>query len=105
VEKRRFSNRMRDIVNAGRKVVKKEHKEQVRAIRIYSKKDKEGKLPKELQRYKDTKIFDKDARKIFKPGDILGPVTVGLEENLLDREEIAVLKRGPKFCCRRILCK
>ena len=28
-----------------------------------------------------------------------------MEENLLDDEEIAVLRRGPKFCCRRILCR
>ena len=32
-------------------------------------------------------------------------VTVGLEKDLLDSEEIAVLKRGPKFSCRRVLCK
>ena len=105
VEKRRFSNRMRDIVNAERKTVKKEQKEQVRAIRIDSKKEKEMKLPKELQRYKDAKIFDKDARKTFKAGEILGPVTVGLEHDLLDAEEVAILRRGPKFCYRWILCK
>ena len=35
----------------------------------------------------------------------MGPVTVGLEDNLLDVDEVAVLKRGPKFCCRRILCR
>ena len=104
-EKRKFSNRLRDTVNLQRKKVKKEHKDQIRAIRIDSKKLKEVKLPKELRRYRTAKIFDEDARKIFRPGEILGPVTVGLEENLLDDEEIAVLRRGPKFCCRRILCK
>ena len=62
-------------------------------------------MPKELSRYRDAKIFDKDSKKNFKPGEILGPVTVGLEENLLDEEEVAVLKRGPKFCCRRMLCE
>ena len=30
---------------------------------------------------------------------------MGLEENLLDSDEIAILVRGPKFCCRRVLCK
>ena len=62
-------------------------------------------MPKELSRYRDARIFDKDAKKNFKPGEILGPVTVSLEENLLDEEEVAVLRRGPKFCCRRMLCK
>jgi hypothetical protein len=44
---------------------------------------KDLKLPRGLSRYRDEKIFDKDAKKNFKPGEILGPVTVGLEENLL----------------------
>ena len=70
-EKRKFTNKLRDMVNAERRLVKKEHVEQVRAIRIDSKKVKEVKLPKELRRYKDAKIFDKDARRIFKPGEIL----------------------------------
>ena len=104
VEKRKFTNRLRDMVNSERKLVKKEHKEQIRAIRIDSKKEKDVKLPKELHRYKDTKIFDKDARKAYKAGEVLGPVTVGLEHDLLDAEEVAILRRGPKFCCRRILC-
>ena len=30
---------------------------------------------------------------------------MGLEENLLDSDEIAILVRGPKFCCRRVVCK
>ena len=104
-QKRKFTNKLRDKVNSERKLVKKEHKEQVRAIGIDSKKEKEVTLPKELQRYKDAKIFDKDARKTFKAGEILGPVTVGLEHDLLDAEEVAILRRGPKFCCRRILCR
>ena len=32
-------------------------------------------------------------------------MTVGLEDNLLDSDEVAILVRGPKFCCRRVLCK
>ena len=42
---------------------------------------------------------------MFKPGEMIGPVTVGLEDNLLDSDEVAILIRGPKFCCRRVLCK
>ena len=55
-------------MNAERRLIKKEHVEQIRAIRIGSKKVKEVKLPKELLRYKDAKIFDKDARRIFSLG-------------------------------------
>ena len=62
-------------------------------------------IPPELKRYKDAKIFRNDASKVFKPGEVVGPVTVGLEENLLDSDEVAILVRGPKFCCRRVLCK
>ena len=69
------------------------------------KKMKEVSLPVELQRYKEAKVFSRDASKVIKPGEIMGPVTVGLEENLLDVDEVAVLKRGPRFCCRRIICK
>ena len=58
------------------------------AIRIDKNKVKEVKLPKELSRYGDERIFDKDAKRNFKTGEILGPVTVGLEENLLDEEEV-----------------
>ena len=62
-------------------------------------------LPKELNRYREARIFSKDATKVFKPGDMVGPITVGLEDNLLDGDEIAILVRGPKFCCRSVLCK
>ena len=37
-------------------------------------------MPKELQMYKSAKVFDKDARKVFKPGEVMGLVPVGLEE-------------------------
>ena len=87
-EKRKFTNKLRDMVNCERKLVKKEHREQVRAIRIDSKKEKEIKLPKELHRYKDAKIFDKDARKTYKAGEVLGPVTVSLEHDLLDADMV-----------------
>ena len=36
---------------------------------------------------------------------MIGPVMVGLEEKLLDQDEVAILIRGPKFCVRRILCE
>ena len=105
-ERRRIMNKIRDEVGRQRKKIKKDHKNQIREIRMdKKKKEKEQTLPKELLRYKDAKIFDKDARKLFKPGVVMGPVTVGLEEGLLDEDEVAVLVRGPKFCCRRILCK
>ena len=60
-------------------------------------------LPKELQRYKKAEIFQQRAKITFKPGQAIGPVVVGLEEDLLSKEEVAVLVRGPKFCVRRIL--
>ena len=89
-----------------REDIKKDHKNQVREIKMENKKrEKDLTLPKELHRYKDAKVFSKDARKMFKPGEVMGPVTVGLEDNLLDVDEVAVLKRGPKFCCRRIMCR
>ena len=103
-EKKRLSNKVRDEVGRQRREIKRDHKKQIRQIRIDAKKRKrELVLPKELKRYEEARIFMKDARRIFKPGTMLGPVTVGLEENLLDTDEIAVLRRGPKFCCRRIL--
>ena len=58
-------------------------------------------LPSELSRYKKARVFQPDARKTLKPGQAIGPVVVGLEKDLLDKEEIAVLCRGPKFCVRR----
>ena len=67
--------------------------------------DKNRIIPKELKRYSSAKVFQEDARRLFKPGEVMGPVTVGLEDNLLDMEEVAVLKRGPMFCCRRMLRK
>ena len=36
---------------------------------------------------------------------MIGPMMVGLEEKLLDQDEVAILIRGPKFCVRRILCE
>ena len=97
-EKRRMSNRMRDEVGRQREDIKKDHKNQVREIKIeHKKREKDLTLPKELHRYKDAKVFSKDARKVYKPGEVMGPVTVALEENLLDVDEVAVLKRGSMF--------
>jgi hypothetical protein len=36
---------------------------------------------------------------------MIGPMMVGLEERLLDMDEVAILVRGPKFCVRRIMCE
>ena len=105
-EKRRLMNRVRDEVGRQRRLIKKDHQKQIRQIRMDNKcKRKETSLPKELSRYKEAKVFSEEARLTFKPGEVMGPVTVGLEEGLLDQDEIAVLRRGPKFCCRRILSK
>ena len=105
-EKRKMSNRMRDLVGKKRKEIQKDHKKQLRQIKMDMKQRvREMTLPKELERYRNAKIFQKEARRLFKPGEILGPVTVGLEEGLLDEDEVAVLRRGPKFCCRRIINK
>ena len=49
------------------------------------------------------KVFRKDEGESYKPGKAIGPVVVGLEEKLLDDDEIAALCRGPKFCVRRVL--
>ena len=89
-------------------MVRKDHQKQLREIRIGGKKTdserlKKYKLPPELSRYRDDKIFQKDAEVMFRPGQAVGPVVVGLEPNLLDKDEVAILVRGPKFCVRRIL--
>ena len=107
-ERQKCDNKIRDEVERERRLIKKDHNKQVREIRIEMKKksnDKNRIIPKELKRYSSAKVFQEDARRLFKPGEVMGPVTVGLEDNLLDMEEVAVLKRGPKFCCRRMLSK
>ena len=58
-----------------------------------------------MKRYKDCNIFKQHADKIFKPGTIVGPVMIGVENLLLDEEENAVLCKGPKFCIRRTLSR
>ena len=101
-EKRKFMNALRDKLGVSRKLIQKEHKDQVREIRIEGKKEDKLKLPKELGRYKKAKILQAEAGGL-KPGQIIGPVMVGLETNLLTEDEIAALYMGPKFCVRRIL--
>ena len=100
-ERRKFLNTLRDRLTKKRKEVRREHLAQFRAIKIDGKKEDNLKLPKELQRYKTVKVFQKDAKTTLKPGQALGSVVVGLEEGLLDEEEISALIRGPKFCVRR----
>ena len=75
----------------------------MRATKIEGKKEDKMKLPKELNRYKKAKVFQSTARMTLRPGQAVGPVVVGLEEGLLDQDELAILARGPKFCVRRVL--
>ena len=35
----------------------------------------------------------------------MGPVVVGEEADILTNDEVDVLKKGPKFCIRRVLSK
>ena len=106
--RRRFNNRVREAIERSRRLIRKDHQKQIREIRIGGKKtDKERikkyKLPPELNRYKKAGIFQSDADEQFKPGQAIGPVVVGLEADLLDKDEVAIVVRGPKFCVRRIL--
>ena len=39
----------------------------------------------------------------LRPGQAVRPVVVGLEDKILDRDEMAALVRGPKFCVMRVL--
>ena len=59
-ERTKFRNRLRDVVERERHL---DHKKQVSAIRIESK--------KELNWYRDAKIVGKNARKVFKRGRYL----------------------------------
>ena len=102
-DRRKFNNTLNDRLYRKRKEVRKEHQVQLRAIRIDTKKEDKLRLPPELKRYSNVKIFQKDAAESYKPGVAIGPVVVGLEQGLLDKDEIAVLCRGPKFCVRRVL--
>ena len=104
-EKKKFLHSMRDKVARKRQEVKRQHAHQVRAIRIEVKQEVKIRLPKELKRYKDCNIFKQHADKTFKPGTMLGPVMIGVENLLLDEDELSVLCKGPKFCIRRILSK
>ena len=102
-DRRKFLNNMRERLDDLRQGLRRDHKNQVREISMAGKKEDKLKLPPELQRYKRAKIFQPDAKDRLVPGEAIGPVTVGLEENLLDHDEVAILVRGPKFCVRRIL--
>ena len=42
-------------------------------------------------------------KKNYVPGDVKGPVVVGGNTSLLNKDEVAVLTRGPKFTIRRAL--
>ena len=102
-ERRKFLNTLREMLDRRREEVRRDHKRQVREIKIAGKKEDRMKLPKELLRYKKAKIFQPDAKTKLLPGQAIGPMMVGVEDDLLDKDEIAVLVRGPKFCVRRVL--
>ena len=102
-ERRKFNNTLRERLERRRGEVQRDHKNQVRAIRIEKKKEDRMKLPGELSRYKKVKVFQPEAKRTLKPGQAIGPMVVGLEEDLLGKDEIAALCRGPKFCVRRIM--
>ena len=102
-ERRKFNNTLRERLDIRRGEVRRDHQKQIREIRIAGKKEDRMKLPKELQRYKKAGVFQLDARTKLIPGRAIGPMVVGLEDDLLDKDEIAVLVRGPKFCVRRVL--
>ena len=99
-ERRKFLNTLREMLDRRREEVRRDHK---REIKIAGKKEDRMKLPKELLRYKKAKIFQPDAKTKLLPGQAIGPMMVGVEDDLLDKDEIAVLVRGPKFCVRRVL--
>ena len=98
-------NRARDKVNTMRKDLRTKNEAKVRHIRMRRKQEVKFKLPPELVRYKDAKIFSNEAEELFKPGQILGPVIVGGNTTLLSVEEAMVLAKGPKFTIRRVLSK
>ena len=102
---KRFINKVRDKAGGLRQALKKHHLQRIRDIRIKRKEEKRFELPQELRRYKSAKIFLDEHEGEFKPGDMLGPVIVGGNNYLLNKDEVAVLSRGPKFTIRRILSK
>ena len=102
-ERRKFLNTLRERLDRRREEVRRDHKKQFREIKIAGKKEDRMKLPKELLRYKKVKIFQPDAKSKLVPGQAIGPMMVGVEDDLLDKDEIDALVRGPKFCVRRVL--
>jgi hypothetical protein len=78
-DRQQFNNTMNDRLYRKRKKVRKEHQVQLRVIRIDTKKEDKLRLPPELKRYSNVKIFQKDAAESNKPGVAIGPVVVGLE--------------------------
>ena len=100
-ERRKFINTLRGRLDKKRGKVRRDHQRQFREIKIAGKKEDRMKLPIELQRYKKAGVFQPDAKTKLVPGKAIGPMVVGLEDDLLDKDEIAVLVRGPKFFVRQ----
>ena len=100
---KRTVNKIKELVDRERRQIKLDNKNKVREIRIERKKESRYKVPELLKRYEHAKVFSEEQP--FRPGEVRGPVIVGENINLLSRDEVAILTRGPKFTVRRILDK
>ena len=100
---KKLINNIREKVTKERMALAKKNLRKIRAIKMSRKKDLKAQLPKILERYANCRIFQEAGD--FLAGEVLGPVIVGENVQLLSPEEIAVLMRGPKFTIRRVLSK
>ena len=98
-----FINTLWGRLDKKRVKLRRDHQRQFREIKIAGKKEHMMKLLKELQRYKKAGVFQPDAKTKLVPGKAIGPMVVGLGDDLLDKDEIAVMVRGPKFCVMRVM--
>ena len=85
-----------------REKLKKKYKEKVKTLKGRKKKE-DFKLPENLDRYSEARIFRSDEELV--PEEPKGPVTVGNRAITLSGGEKSVLTRGPKYTLRRILSK
>ena len=102
---KRIINRLKEEMNHERVDLKRQHKHKTRMIKINRKEEKKYHLPVILKRYEKAEVFNDELKEKFVPGAVKGPVIVGGDENLLSKEEVAILIRGPKYTIRRILDK
>jgi hypothetical protein len=101
--KKAMENKVTDNILKGARKGRELHQLKGRLMWRLRREEDKVKLPPELHRYKKAEVFQTSARMTLRPGQAVGPVVVGLEDKLLDRDEIAALVRGPKFCVRRVL--